>query len=129
MGKSFEIEGRLKVIYDIQTFNNSGFTKREFVVEVEDGNYPQMIKFECVKDKTALTDGMQVDDPVKVTFDIRGNEYKERFYVNLNAWKLEGLEGGAAASPDPGYGDEDAPPGIGDGTDAEPEAEEDDIPF
>ena len=129
MGKSFEIEGRLKVIYDIQTFNNSGFTKREFVVEVEDGNYPQMIKFECVKDKTALTDGMQVDDPVKVTFDIRGNEYKERFYVNLNAWKLEGLGGGAAASPDPGYGDEDAPPGIGDGTDAEPEAEEDDIPF
>ena len=57
MGKSFEIEGRLKVIYDVQTFN-SGFTKREFVVEVEDGNYPQMIKFECVKDKTSLTDGL-----------------------------------------------------------------------
>ena len=97
MGKSFEIEGKLKVIYDVQTFN-SGFTKREFVVEVEDGNYPQMIKFECVKDKTSLTDGLQVDDPVKVTFDIRGNEYKERFYVNLNAWKLEGLGGGGALS-------------------------------
>ncbi|HAT18526.1 MAG: DUF3127 domain-containing protein [Roseibacillus sp.] len=128
MGKSFEIEGKLKVIYDIQTFN-SGFTKREFVVEMEDGNYPQMIKFECVKDKTSLTDGMQVDDPVKVTFDIRGNEYKERFYVNLNAWKLEGLGSEAAANPDPGYGDEDAPSGIGDGPDAGPEVEEDDIPF
>ena len=128
MGKSFEIEGKLKVIYDIQSFN-SGFTKREFVVEVEDGNYPQMIKFECVKDKTSLTDGMQVDDPVKVTFDIRGNEYKERFFVNLNAWKLERSGGGAAASPDPGYGDEDAPSGIGDGPDAGPEVEEDDIPF
>ena len=128
MGKSFEIEGKLKVIYDIQTFN-SGFTKREFVVEVEDGNYPQMIKFECVKDKTALTDGMQVDDPVKVTFDIRGNEYKERFYVNLHAWKLERSGGGAAGSPDPGYGDEDAPPGIADQPDGGPEPEEDDIPF
>ncbi len=128
MGKSFEIEGKLKVIYDIQTFN-SGFTKREFVVEVEDGNYPQMIKFECVKDKTALTYGMQVDDPVKVTFDIRGNEYKERFYVNLNAWKLERSGGGAAGSPDPGYGDEDAPPGIADQPDGGPEPEEDDIPF
>lgn len=128
MGKSFEIEGKLKVIYDIQTFN-SGFTKREFVVEMEDGNYPQMIKFECVKDKTSLTDGMQVDDPVKVTFDIRGNEYKERFYVNLNAWKLERSGGGAAESPDPGYGDEDAPPGIADRPDDGPEPEEDDIPF
>ena len=45
----------MKVINDIQTFN-SGFTKREFVVQVEDGNYPQMIKFECVKEKTSLTD-------------------------------------------------------------------------
>ncbi len=127
MSKSFEIEGKLKVIYDIQTFN-SGFTKREFVVEVEDGNYPQMVKFECVKDKTALTDGLQVDDPVKVTFDIRGNEYKERFYVNLNAWKLERLGGGGEATGDREYGDEDVPPGVGDPPDdfAEPE---DDIPF
>ncbi len=129
MGKSFEIEGKLKVIYDVQTFN-SGFTKREFVVEVEDGNYPQMIKFECVKDKTSLTDGLQVDDPVKVTFDIRGNEYKERFYVNLNAWKLEGLGGGGAAPGGRDYGDEDAPSGVGDPPDdfSEP-AEDDIIPF
>ena len=129
MGKSFEIEGRLKVVNDVQTFN-SGFTKREFVVEVEEGNYPQMIKFECVKDKTSLTDGMQVDDPVKVTFDIRGNEYKERFYVNLNAWKLEKL-GGVNPSTDqnPAYGDEDAPSGVGDPSEMPPADPDDDIPF
>ena len=129
MGKSFEIEGKLKVVNDIQTFD-SGFSKREFVVEVEDGNYPQMIKFECVKDKTSLTDGFEIEDPVKVTFDIRGNEYKERFYVNLNAWKLEKLGGssstGGAASPE--YGDEDAPAGTTDPPDDFTE-EEDDIPF
>ena len=128
MGKSFEIEGKLKVVNDVQTFN-SGFTKREFVVEVEDGNYPQMIKFECVKEKTALTDGMQVDDPVKVTFDIRGNEYKERFYVNLNAWKLERLGGNAATDQNPEYGDEDAPPGTGDSSDISVSDPDDDIPF
>ena len=129
MGKSFEIEGKLKVIEDVQTFG-SGFTKREFVVEVEDGNYPQMVKFECVKDRTSLTDGMQVDDTVKVTFDIRGNEYKERFYVNLNAWKLEKLGGAPAQDVTPEYGDEDAPPGIGGPPDDGGAAgQEDDIPF
>lgn len=129
MGKSFEIEGKLKVIEDVQTFG-SGFTKREFVVEVEDGNYPQMVKFECVKDRTSLTDGMQLDDTVKVTFDIRGNEYKERFYVNLNAWKLEKLGGAPAQDVTPEYGDEDAPPGIGGPPDDGGAAgEEDDIPF
>jgi hypothetical protein len=128
MAKSFEIEGRLKVVNDVQTFN-SGFTKREFVVEVEDGNYPQMLKFECVKDKTSLTDGIQIDDPVKVTFDIRGNEYKERFYVNLNAWKLESLGGGASAKKNPEYGDVDAPPGVGNPPDMPAADPDDDIPF
>jgi hypothetical protein len=126
MGKSFEIEGKLKVINDIQTFA-SGFSKREFVVEVEDGNYPQMIKFECVKDKTSLTDGVEIDDAVKVTFDIRGNEYKERFYVNLNAWKLEKL--GASSGGSPQYGDEDAPPEVGDPPGDFAEPEDDEIPF
>ena len=128
MGKSFEIEGKLKVVNDVQTFN-SGFTKREFVVEVEDGNYPQMIKFECVKEKTSLTDRMQIDDPVKVTFDIRGNEYKERFYVNLNAWKLESLGGGSTPNQTPDYGDEDAPPGLGDPQGMSSPDADDDIPF
>lgn len=95
MAQSFELEGTVKVIEDTQTFA-SGFTKREFVLEVEDGKFPQSIKFECVKDKTALIDEFQVGDPVKVFFDIRGNEYKGKYYVNLNAWKLE--RPGAASS-------------------------------
>ncbi|MEO1833918.1 MAG: DUF3127 domain-containing protein [Akkermansiaceae bacterium] len=129
MGKSFEIEGKLKVVADIQTFN-SGFTKREFVVEVEDGNYPQMIKFECVKEKTSLPDGMEIDDSVKVTFDIRGNEFKERYYVNLNAWKLEksGASSGGASSAAQ-HGDQDAPAGVGDPPDDFTDPEEGDIPF
>ncbi len=88
MAQSFELEGTVKVIEDIQTFA-SGFSKREFVIEVEDGKFPQSIKFECVKEKTALIDEFQIGDPVKVYFDIRGNEYKGKYYVNLNAWKLE----------------------------------------
>lgn len=132
MGKSFEIEGKIKVIDEVQTFN-SGFSKREFVVEVEDGKYPQMIKFECLKEKTSLTDGLAVDDEVKVTFDIRGSEYKERFYVNLVAWKLEKAGGGgASAAPAKGakrdYGDEDAPSHLSDPP-ADYVEEEDDIPF
>ncbi|MEM7600260.1 MAG: DUF3127 domain-containing protein, partial [Verrucomicrobiota bacterium] len=95
MGKSFEIEGTVKVINEIQTFA-SGFSKREFVVEVEDGKYPQSIKFECVKDKTSLTDGLSVGDSVKVNFDIRGNEYNGKYYVNLNAWKVE--KGGGSSA-------------------------------
>jgi single-strand DNA-binding protein len=94
MAQTFELEGTLKQLFDTQTFA-SGFAKREFVVEVPDGKYPQMLKFECVKDKIAMLDGVRIGDPVKVAFDIRGSEYKERFYVNLNAWKITKGEGGS----------------------------------
>ncbi|BCX49133.1 conserved hypothetical protein [Haloferula helveola] len=100
MANSFELEGTVRHLFDLQTFN-SGFTKREFVVEIEDGKYPQMVKFECVKDKTSILDDVSVGDRVQVTFDIRGNEYKDRFYVNLVAWKL-GKSAGGDDAPAPG---------------------------
>lgn len=105
MAKGYELEGKIHLINDVQEFS-SGFTKREFVVEAMDGKFPQMIKFECIKEKTSLTDGFHQGDAVKVSFDIRGNEYNGRYYVNLNAWKLEKAGGGSGS---PGS-DQDAPP-------------------
>ena len=52
---AYELEGKIKVIQDAQTFG-SGFTKREFVVIVEDGKYPQEINLELVQDKVSLLD-------------------------------------------------------------------------
>lgn len=103
MSQSFELEGTVRHIFDTQTFA-SGFSKREFVIEVQDGKFPQMIKFECVKDKTSMLDGVSVGENVKVAFDIRGNEYKERFYVNLNAWKLSKAESEAESEAGSGGG-------------------------
>ena len=45
--------GTVKDVMDEVTFD-SGFNKREFVVTTEEDRYPQEIKFECVKDRTAL---------------------------------------------------------------------------
>jgi single-strand DNA-binding protein len=123
MAQTFELEGILKHVYDVQTFA-SGFSKREFVVEVADGKFPQMIKFECVKDKTSMLDSVSVGDTVKVAFDIRGSEYKERFYVNLNAWKLSKADGGSGSDE----GDQRRNSSLDDQFDNEPDAS-DDIPF
>lgn len=90
----YEALGKIKLIDDVQTFNG-GFTKREFVITVE-SKFPQDIKFEVVKDKCSLLDQFKVGQEVTVNFDIRGNEYNGKHYVNLNAWKItEGAAGGA----------------------------------
>jgi hypothetical protein len=122
MANSFELTGTVKHLLDTQEFA-SGFTKREFVIEVPDGNYPQMVKFETVKDRTKLLDGLAIGDEVLVTFDIRGNEFKERFYVNLNAWKVAKTGGGGGESSGG-----DTPTSMDDSFDNEPD-ESDEIPF
>lgn len=93
----YEAIGKIKLISDTQTFP-SGFSKREFVVTTADGKYPQDLKFEVVKDKCSVLDGYQEGSDVKVSFDIRGNEYNGKYYVNLSCWKLEGGAGGGSRS-------------------------------
>jgi hypothetical protein len=90
------LKGTVKVVLDEQTFA-SGFSKQEFVITDEADKYPQDVKFECVKDKCALVAALKVGDKVEVTFDIKGNEYNGKYYVNLGAWKINVL--GAAATP------------------------------
>ena len=106
-------EGTIIAIDDVIKFD-SGFTKREFVIKTtDDGEYPQDIKFELVKDKTSLVDQYQLGDKVTVHFNVRGREYNEKYYVNLVAWRLEGLEATGAQQT----------------TAAAPEPVSDDIPF
>lgn len=97
----FEVSGTIKKVFEEQTFG-SGFNKREFVLTIPSGRFPQDIKFECVKDKVALVASLKPGDKVKVSFDLRGREWKENYYVNLNAWKItpEGAAAGAADEPD-----------------------------
>ena len=85
---AYELTGNIKLIFDAKTFN-SGFTKREMVVTVEDGKYPQEILVEFVQDKTSLLDALSPGQQVTVTFDIRGREYNGRYFNNLQGWKVE----------------------------------------
>lgn len=84
---AYELTGKIKIIQEEQTFD-SGFSKREMVVTVEDGNYPQDINLEFVKDKAKLLDDLQPGQEVTVTFDIRGREYNGRYFNNLQGWKV-----------------------------------------
>lgn len=84
----YEAAGKIKVIYDTQSFA-SGFSKREFVVTTAADKYPQDLKFEVVKDKCQLLDGFNIGQDITVNFDIRGNEYNGKYYVNLSAWKVQ----------------------------------------
>ena len=117
---AYDLTGKIKLIQEAKTFD-SGFTKREMVVIVEDGKYPQEINLEFVQDKVSLLDNLQVGQEVTVTFDIRGREYNGRYFNNLQGWKIAtpGNESSFAVE-----GTSSAPPGT-----APPEYDDSDIPF
>ena len=84
---NYEIKGTVKHIYPSQSFP-SGFIKREFVVTTNE-QYPQHVKLELYKDKVEILDQLNIGDSVSVSSNIRGSEYQNKFFVNLNAWKIE----------------------------------------
>ena len=89
MSDTLELKGALKVLGETQEFSG-GFRKRELVITTE-GDYPQDVKLEVVKDKCDLLDKLSLGQTIKVGFNIRGNEYNNRYYVNLVAWKIEAV--------------------------------------
>lgn len=121
-----EISGKIKVIFDEQTFN-SGFKKKEFVVTTQE-QYPQDLKLELIQDKTSLIDGLNQGDEITAQVNLRGNEYNGRYYVNLQAWRIEK----SSESEQEASADSSAPPEHNAPLPEEPNGfddQEDDLPF
>ena len=117
---AYDLTGKIKIVQEPKTFD-SGFTKREMVVIVEDGKYPQEINIEFVQDKVSLLDNLQVGQQVKVTFDLRGREYNGRYFNNLQGWKVDTPENITA---DTAKVESPPPPNV-----AQTSIYDDDVPF
>ena len=101
----YELSGTVKQIFEEKTFG-SGFNVREFVVTTEADKYPQDICLQCVKEKVEMVNQLKEGEKVKVSFDLRGREYQGRYFVNLNAWKVEAAGVGSNSSSN----DDEPPP-------------------
>lgn len=85
---ALEIEGKLHKVFPIE--NKSGnFQAREFVVEVESGQYPQFAKFQLVQDRCGLIEDYSEGESIKVHFDLRGREWQGKYFTTLTAWRLD----------------------------------------
>lgn len=92
-----ELTGSIKVISEPMEYGEKKFRKREFVVTTKD-KYPQDIKLELYQDDCGLIDDYIVGDDVGVLYNIKGNEYKGKYYVNLQAWKFVTVGEGSPTS-------------------------------
>lgn len=94
----YEITGTVKKTFDMMSFP-SGFSKRDLVLTTDDDRFPQDILITFVKEGCAQLDGVNAGERLRIHFRLRGREYKERFYVNLEAFKMERMDVAAGAPP------------------------------
>ncbi|MFK7858681.1 MAG: DUF3127 domain-containing protein [Granulosicoccus sp.] len=83
----YKAEGKIEKIFDTEQ-KSASFSAREFVIEVADGQYPQMVKFQLVQDKCSLIDEHNEGDQIEVEFDLRGREWNGKYFTNLQAWRI-----------------------------------------
>jgi uncharacterized protein Veg len=104
-----EVQGKVKMVGDTQTFGSNGFRKREIVVTTEE-QYPQHIMVEFVQDKTDLLDSYKPGQNVKISINLRGREWvnpqgETKYFNSIQGWRIENLEGsspsGAGMPPVP----------------------------
>ncbi len=91
-----EIQGKVKMIGETQTFGSNGFRKREIVLTTEE-QYPQHIMVEFVQDKTDLLNSYQVGQNVKVSINLRGREWvnpqgETKYFNSIQGWRIETLQ-------------------------------------
>lgn len=103
---AIETTGKLYQIFDTKQVTER-FTKREFVVEVIDGKYPQHVLFQLTGDRCSNLDSFKVGDEVRIEFNLRGREWTSpkgevKYFNSLDVWRLQPTNTGAS--------DHDGPP-------------------
>jgi len=101
-----EVQGRIKMVGETQSFGSNGFRKREVVVTTEE-QYPQHIMVEFVQDKCDLLNSYKEGQQVKININLRGREWvnpqgETKYFNSIQGWRIEAAQseaGGAGAPP------------------------------
>lgn len=91
---ALELEGRIVRKLNVQTGTSAkgAWSKQEFVFEYKEGNYPTQV---CMnvwgEEKVRDLEKYQVNDQVKISFNLSSREYNGRWYTDVRAWRIEPL--------------------------------------
>jgi hypothetical protein len=86
---SFNIQGVIHNISPTEVKTES-FSVRDFILKTDSRGYENFIKFQLTQDRCDIIDSFAVGQEVNVFFDLKGRKHGDRYFTNINAWKIEG---------------------------------------
>ena len=99
-----EITGKVHAKMDEKQISDN-FVKRDFVIEfAENPQYPELISFQLIQDKTDLIDPYEVGQEITVAFNLKGRKWtnpkgEDVYFNTLQAWKIQPAGQAASAPP------------------------------
>ena len=90
--ESIKISGEIVALTQIEA-PSQNLTKQTIAIKTDD-KYPQVIGVEAINDKVDLLKGLSSGQQVTAHCNLRGREYKGRYYISLSLWKIEAKETG-----------------------------------
>ncbi|MCC6251618.1 MAG: DUF3127 domain-containing protein [Bacteroidia bacterium] len=89
----FEISGILKV-KNSEVQVSEKFRKREFVIQENSSQFPQILLFQLTQDRCSLIENANIGDEIKVNFNLRGREWTNqqgevKYFNSLEAFRVD----------------------------------------
>lgn len=108
------LKGKLTKILSVESGvarSGNSWKKQDFVIETDD-QYPKTVCFTLFNDKVSMLSTISVGDVIEISFDVESREYNNKYYHNLNAWKITRVTNGGNGSDTapPPYTLQDVPP-------------------
>ena len=118
-----EITGRIIQKLDMQKGASAKgeWKKQEFIIETND-KFPKKVCVSAWSEKVDDLTRFNINDTVKVSYNLESREYNGRWYTDARAWKIQG-SGAAAQSPEADPFHPDNEPGFNS------DSASDDLPF
>jgi hypothetical protein len=98
-----EVSGKVFRILNEQKGTSAGgkdWVKQDFVIETED-QYPKKIAITAMGDKIVPSvKGLKLGQLVTVHINIESREYQDKWFSNVNAWRIDKLDGNSTPTND-----------------------------
>ena len=97
---ALQLTGNICTILDSESGQgkNGEWKKQVFIIETTD-QYPKKIAFTAWNTAVETIGRMREGQQVTVSFNPESREYNGKWYTDLKAWKIEGIEGQQRTTP------------------------------
>jgi hypothetical protein len=97
-----EVTGKIIAVLPVQEGTSKAgnpWKKRYYVLETQE-SYPKKIAFYVFgSDRVAQYESITAGTNVRLSFDIESREWQGRWFTDVQGWKIDVVDGNAAAAP------------------------------